>query len=411
MPTARQTSFEILQRWEETSIYAEEIIAQRADGGRLSPADRGFTNALVLGVLRNLNLLDHWIDSMRSRGKIDRDVRNALRLGLFQILCMRVPDHAAVNETVGLVRKHARPIVNAILRRATREQESLIAEIDSLPTEIRFSIPDFLVDKWHGQFGREATTALSRWNNQPADIIIRANQLHAGAEAIISASDDTEAIPGAEHFYKVAHVPLDWIEQGIAYVQDPATALAPTLLAPEPGQRILDACAAPGGKTALLAEMMENRGTIVATDKVEKRCETMRENLQRMKVAIADIAIADWGKGTPEFEAFDGILLDVPCSNTGVLRRRVDVRWRLYEGFTAHACKQQYAILEATALLVKPGGVIVYSTCSIEPEENGELVAKFLEENPTFTLEASVDSLPHRDQRDGAYAAKLRRRP
>ncbi|MFT4547639.1 MAG: 16S rRNA (cytosine967-C5)-methyltransferase [Verrucomicrobiales bacterium] len=409
MISARKTAFEVLQRWEDSSTYAEELIAQKADGGKLSPADRGFTNALVLGVLRNLSLLDHWIDTMRSRGKIDRDVRQALRLGLFQILCMRVPDHAAVNETVGLVRKHARPIVNAILRRAAREQEPLLAEVESLPAEIRFSIPDFLIDKWRAQFGREATDTLCKWSNQPAEIIIRANLLHPEAAETIAASDAAEAIPGADHFYKVEQVPIDWIAQGLVYVQDPATALAPKLLAPQPGQRILDACAAPGGKTALLAELMGNQGTIVATDRAEKRCKILRENLQRMKVEIADVAVADWGPDAPDFEPFDGILLDVPCSNTGVLRRRVDVRWRLYEGFTKHACKQQLAILEATAPLVKPGGVIVYSTCSIEPEENAELIDQFLQAHPDFKLEEQATSLPHHDSCDGAFAARLRK--
>ena len=410
MPTARQTAFDVLQRWEESSAYAEDLIAQHAESGQLSSADRGFTNALVLGVLRNLSLLDHWIDTMRGRGKLDRDVRDALRLGLFQILCMRVPDHAAVNETVGLVRKHARPIVNAILRRATREHASLLEGIDSLPVEIRYSTPDFLIDKWAVQFGREATRSLCEWNNRPADIIIRANQLQPEAATIIAAAEDTEAIPGAANFYRVASVPLDWIERGLAYVQDPATAIAPTLLAPQPGQRVLDACAAPGGKTALLAEMMQNRGTIVATDRAEKRCLTLRDNLQRMGVEIAEIATADWGsEETAEFAPFDAILLDVPCSNTGVLRRRVDVRWRLYEKFTEHIRQRQLAILTATAPLLRPGGALVYSTCSIEPEENGALVAEFLAAHPGFVLEATADSLPQRDDQDGAYAAKLRR--
>ena len=410
MPTARQTSFDILQRWVESSAYAEDLIAQYADSGQLTSADRGFTNALVLGVLRNLTLLDHWIDTMRGRGKLDRDVRNALRLGLFQILCMRVPDYAAVNETVGLVRKHARPIVNAILRRATREQASLLEGIESLPVEIRYSTPDFLIDKWAAQFGQAATQTLCEWNNQPADIIIRANQLQPEATAIIAAAEDTEAIPGSADFYRVASVPLDWIERGLAYVQDPATAIAPALLAPQPGQRVLDACAAPGGKTALLAELMQNQGTIVATDRSEKRCVTLRDNLQRMGVGIAEIATADWGsEEAAEFEPFDAILLDVPCSNTGVLRRRVDVRWRLYEKFTEHVRERQLAILEATAPLLKPGGALVYSTCSIEPEENGELIAEFLAKHPDFVFEASADSLPQRDGQDGAFAAKLRR--
>ena len=158
-----------------------------------------------------------------------------------------------------------------------------------------------------------------------------------------------------------------------------------------------------------LAELMGNQGSVVATDRSERRCKTLRQNLDRLGVSIAQIAVVDWGSGAPDLEPFDAILLDVPCSNTGVLRRRVDVRWRLYQNFTDHIRAQQLAILAATSPLVKPGGSIVYSTCSIEPEENSELVAAFLSEHPEFRLEASMDSLPYRDQQDGAYAARLRR--
>ena len=409
MASARQTAFEVLQRWEESSTYAEELIAQQSLNRQLSTADRGFTNALVLGVLRNLSLLDHWINSMRGRGKLNNDARNALRLGLYQIVFMRVPDHAAVNESVQLVRKHARPVVNAILRRSTRERESLLAGIDSLPPELRFSMPDFLIEKWRSQFGAEATSALCEWSSRPAEIIVRANRLLAGALETIESSPDADPIPGSPEFFRVQQIPLAWIDEGIAYVQDPATAIAPSLLSPAPGQRVLDACAAPGGKTALMAEMMGNQGCIVATDRSPKRCRTLRENLQRMGISCAEVTTADWGNETPDLEPFDAILLDVPCSNTGVLRRRVDVRWRLYENFTAHMASQQRAILDSTAPLVRPGGALVYSTCSIEPEENAQLVAAFLTDHPEFQLEECVDSLPQRDSQDGAFAARLRR--
>ena len=388
------------------------MIARLSAEADLGKADRAFVNALVFGVLRKLSLLDHWIDQMRGRGKLKDDVRNSLRLGLFQILCMRVPDHAAVNESVRLVRKHARPVVNAILRRAAREQETLLAEVDHLPEEIRFSIPQFLIDRWRHQYGDEAAVSLCEWSNLPAEITVRANRLNPEALETLAASPEAEAIEGHDGFFRVQSIPFDWLDRGLVYAQDPATSTAPELLAPKPGDRILDACAAPGGKTALLAELMGNRGTIVATDRSQKRCETLAANLGRMGVTIAQVASADWGNSeTRELAPFDGILLDVPCSNTGVLRRRVDVRWRLYENFATHLTKQQRAILESTARLLKPGGVLVYSTCSIEAEENSELVAGFLADHPEFELESSAESLPHRDAQDGAFAAKIRRRP
>ena len=215
MATARQISFEILRRWEESSAFAEDLISQQVERAKLSQADRGLTNALVLGVLRNLGLLDHWIDQLRGRGKLKDDVRNALRLGLFQVLCMRVPDHAAVNESVGLVRQHARGIVNAILRRAVREQEELRAAVEALPEDVRYSLPDFLLDKWRAQFGAAATTQLCEWSNAPAEIVIRANGLKAEAERTIAGSSDAVAIDGRPGFFKVPAIPFDWLDEGL----------------------------------------------------------------------------------------------------------------------------------------------------------------------------------------------------
>ncbi|HRQ87768.1 MAG TPA: RsmB/NOP family class I SAM-dependent RNA methyltransferase [Bacteroidia bacterium] len=187
-------------------------------------------------------------------------------------------------------------------------------------------------------------------------------------------------------------------------MQDPSTSLACRLLAPQPGETILDACAAPGGKTALMAALMENRGRIVASDSSAARLGPMKENLARLNVGIAEIRQIDWSQPeAADLPAFDAILLDAPCSNSGVMRRRVDVRWRIQErDFDRHA-RQQLALLRQLVPFLKPGGRIVYSTCSLDPAENEAVAAA-----SGLPLEKSVSSLPWRDGHDGAYAALLR---
>jgi len=207
-------------------------------------------------------------------------------------------------------------------------------------------------------------------------------------------------------FFRVTGAPNpDWLREGLIYIQDPSTSLACRLLDPKPGEEILDACAAPGGKTALLAALMNNEGRITATDNSPPRLEQLRENLQRLAVANTDVRLADWSvPGTAEnFPKFDAILLDVPCSNSGVMRRRVDVRWRIQERDLARQATSQSALLDTAAKLLKPGGRLVYSTCSIDRAENEAVV-----ESSTLKIERSVSSLPWRDGFDGAFAALLR---
>ncbi len=208
--------------------------------------------------------------------------------------------------------------------------------------------------------------------------------------------------------------PREALSQGKCYVQDPSTAIACELLAPQPGESVLDACAAPGGKTALIAQLMNNEGRIVACDSSPKRIPRLQENLRRMRVAIARTFELDWttSKGVPPWGAlrFDRILLDVPCSNTGVMRRRIDVRWRLKPETFAEMTVVQSQILRATLPLLKPGGALVYSTCSIDPEENERLVESVLRDLPEFQAGETRSSLPWRDGIDGAFATKVLRR-
>ena len=209
-------------------------------------------------------------------------------------------------------------------------------------------------------------------------------------------------------------MPVSALEQGHCYIQDPSTTIACHILDPKPGEKLLDACAAPGGKTGYIAQLMHNRGTIVACDRDADRLQILKDNMARLGVVIAQILRHDWTRDRvpPEIASvapFDRILMDAPCSNTGVMRRRVDLRWRLRRTDFDRMQQRQIEIVRALIPLLKPKGALIYSTCSVEPEENEEVVRRILAETPILRLEAERYSLPFRDGFDGAYAARLTR--
>jgi len=197
--------------------------------------------------------------------------------------------------------------------------------------------------------------------------------------------------------------------RGLCYVQDPSTLLACDLLAPQPGEQVLDACAAPGGKTTYLAQLMSNEGRIAACDTSSHRLKRLEENLERLGATCVEVVKCNWLEPDPPFEpgSFDRILLDAPCSNTGVIRRRVDVRWRLAADDFPRMQEKQFTILRNLVPLLKKGGTIVYSTCSLEPEENEKLTARVTAEIPELRFVESRQTLPYRDEIDGAFAAKF----
>ena len=404
----RRAAVSALRAWSKGHFYAETLIDRHARRNRISTADRALLNSIVLAVIRHRRLLDHWIGQLR-KGRLDHETRDILRVGICQLLILGIADHAAVNETVACARRPVRGLINAVLRRAIAARKSLGAECDDLDPPIRYSHPDWLFNRWTKQFGPENTIALLDWNNQPAPVIVRFNSL-APPHDPSATSPPTVAISGAPGYYQLeGPLPSDWIADGLVYVQDPSTRHAVELLAPLPGETILDACSAPGGKASLIAAAMNNEGELLCTDSNERRLPRLAENLQRLHVSIAGMAAFDWTTSAPpEWHGrFDGILLDVPCSNTGVLRRRVDARWRLQPGQIEKLAATQRQILEHALPCLKPGGRLVYSTCSLEPEENEGQIGSFLDAHPSWELLASCQVLPYRDGCDGAYAALL----
>ncbi len=411
-PTARRVALAALQTWREKKDFADRIISRLLSEPALASADRAFAIELFYGVLRNLTLLDFWIALLRP-GQLNLDLRDVLRLGLYQLLVIETAEHAAVYETVELAQKRLRSVVNGTLRNAIRRREELQAALVSQPPEVRFSHPRFLIGRWSEQFGAKPSTALCEWNNRRPIIYARINQLKVDPQTFLARYGEAELLPADSSFVKLSS-PQEALDRGDCYVQDPSTAVACRLLKPEPGEKILDACAAPGGKTAYLAELMENNGLVVACDRDVDRLSVLEENLARLDVQIAKIVCHDWTKQNVPDEIssaapFDRILIDAPCSNTGVMRRRVDVRWRRKPTDFVRMQERQVQIIGAVAPLLKRGGTFVYSTCSIESEENEGVVESVLRESPALRQETKQKCLPFVDQFDGAFAVRLRK--
>lgn len=423
----RQIAARLLVRHAREGGFIEVLLDQALATASLAPADRALVQELTFGVVRWQRTLDWLIDRHTDGRPQATELLVLLRLGLYQVFWLdRIPDHAAVNETVdaakelGLGAKAG--FINAVLRTCLRERPANAAALGDLKRihpALGYSHPDWLVERWTQRWGVERTTRLLEWNNTPPPVYARRNALRISAEKLI------------EHWNaeKVAHeaVELDWapgrivfrllspppllslpsFQQGFFYIQDPSTLLAVHALDPKPGQSILDLCAAPGGKTTYIAQRMENRGYIMAQDLDVRRRELVRQNCERLGVSIVNISRATGTVNLELSEPFDGVLADAPCSNTGVMRRRVDLRWRVEKAELERLRAVQADLLHRSFLQLKPGGTLVYSTCSLEPEENQEVVQQFLAEHPTFRLDFERELLPFADGVDGAYVARL----
>lgn len=407
----RRACFAILRDWQpESGDYLEQIIEGecRADPG----LNRAFILNMCFGVGRNISLLDHWIEHLTDGPRrLDSRTRWLCRQGLYELRLTTTADHAAVNETVSMGGK-ARGLTNALLRRAIREADLLDQLTDEAPLAIRFSHPEFLVDRWTENFGATITEEVCKNAQRPSEVFVRENLLKPPRSGALEEFGE----PLADHpgFWRVNLLPRELLSEGQVYAQDPSTIESCILLQAEAGHRVLDTCAAPGGKTALVAQMMENRGEIVATDPKPQRLKRLGKNLDRLGVKIANCIAHEWGEQAPEDEAFNGgfdrILIDAPCTNSGVLRRRVDARWRLRPSDFDKMAELQSAILADTAQLLRPKGRLVYSTCSIDHEENRAIVDAFIDKNPDWVAGEERLVLPRGDAFDGAYAVALERK-
>ncbi len=299
--SARQTAFAALRLWRKEKRFADSIISGLLANADLTPSDRAFALELFYGVLRNLTLLDFWIGCLRA-SHIEVNVRDILRLGLYQIFLLKTPGHAAVHETVALASQKQRPIINAVLRAAIRQRSELLERADEQPLFVRTSHPEFLVERWQQRSGAEYTDELCKWNNRPAPIFGRINRIKTDPETFLQLHPDSRPLPGNPDFIEFDTLPTAALDSGQCYIQDPSTAIACQLLDPKPGERILDACAAPGGKTAYLAQLLKNRGFIIACDRDRERLQILKDNVGRLGATIVRAVRHDWTRNHPPEE-------------------------------------------------------------------------------------------------------------
>ena len=422
----RQIAARVLSQRLTSGEYTEHLLETALATARLSPVDRGLCHELVCGVVRWQATLDRLISRKTTPGREQRPaLQNLLRLGLYQIFWLdRIPPHAAVHETVELAKRagyHTQAgFINAVLRgylRETDEIKKILADMKVSQPALGWSHPEWLVEKWRKQFGDDHTRRLLEWNNTPPKTFARLNTLKTDAARLVERWREenveydfvTRDWTGENLTFELkAHLPLSTLgsfRDGWFYVQDPSTLLAPVLLDAQPGEMILDLCAAPGGKTTFIAQTMKNEGKIVARDLDTVRLKLVKDNCARLGVTNVEVAVTGTGELQPA--TFDRILIDAPCSNTGVMRRRVDLRWRIQSAEIERLRATQLDLLNQAAPKLKPGGVLVYSTCSLEAEENSEVVKQFLAANAGFTLETERQLLPFEADVDGAYVARL----
>lgn len=406
-PSVRQLAWKCLLRWSQGGIFAETLVARAAAEQKLASPDRSLLQAIVYDTLRHLSWLDHIRKTLRP-GKLEEKIRWLVLMGLCQLFILRQAEHAAVSETVRLAPQRVRGVVNGMLRNAARRRAELESDAEKLPLAVRYSTPSWLVNRWLREFGEPDTRAMLEWNSLTPPVYARVNPVNPPTEI----PESWEPLPQLPQWYRLhGPLPLEELRAGQVYVTDPSTRYCVQLLDPQPGERVLDACAAPGGKSAAMLAATGGNLHLLATDVEEFRLKPLRENLLRAGGLDVQVAQYDWTHPCPEAwrGAFDAVLLDVPCSNSGVLQRRVDARWRLAEEEITRLAVLQLQILEQACSAVRPGGRLVYSTCSIDRAEDRAVVEAFLTKHKEYSLVEDYLALPHRELADGAYAALLQR--
>ncbi|HUT52015.1 MAG TPA: 16S rRNA (cytosine(967)-C(5))-methyltransferase RsmB [bacterium] len=410
---ARAAAFTALWRVEAMESYADIVRDELTKREHADARERALMAELTYGVLRWKLLLDYYLEQVADRRmkKVERKARIALRLGAYQLLMMdRIPDAAAVNESVALAPAQARGFANAVLRALAKGREGLKGpERIADPVErlsVAESHPRWLVEEWVERLGYEGAAALCRANNQRPGLTLRVNLARIGREALIRllTKSGVEARAGKYSPLAVrieagaAPAELPGFADGLFAVQDEASQLAGLVLGPRPGELALDACAAPGTKSLMLMQLMEGRGRVIAVDVHEGRLKRMAAEAKRLGIRNVTRVVAD-ASGPIEFPKrfqgalFDRVLVDAPCTGLGTVRRRPEIKWRRRPEDAAERAVLQKKIITNVASLVKPGGTLVYSTCTFTREENEE-VAGPLVESGGFRLENPADGLP-----------------
>ncbi|MDQ3474508.1 MAG: 16S rRNA (cytosine(967)-C(5))-methyltransferase RsmB [Acidobacteriota bacterium] len=431
---ARLAAFEILRRVAEGG-YASVLLTARAE--ELDARDRALCYELVMGVLRFQLWLDVAIEHFAGRPieQLDLPVKLALRLGLYQIRFLaRVPESAAVNESVNLTHvarvRSAGSFVNAVLRRATREAAYDPAAGVKDPIErlsVSTSHPQWLIRRWDSFFGAREAEALATANNQRAPLAFRVVHREDSAEVLQQLRESgamlepSKIADGAWRIQGAGELAQELAHAAKLYFQDEASQLVAQIVAPNPGDTILDVCAAPGSKASQIAAVPSVR--VIAGDKHLHRIKTVRETFRSHDLANGSCLVLEGETSLPFREgSFERVLVDAPCSGTGTLRHNPEIRWRISAPDILELSERQRQILTEASHVVKPGGCLIYSTCSVEPEENEAVVSAFMQRSPDFepaqlaingtfiTLTGAARTWPPRDDTDGFFIAAFRRK-
>jgi 16S rRNA (cytosine967-C5)-methyltransferase len=452
---ARALAVVVLQKFDPQKEYASDILNKYITELE-STTERQRATDLVYGCLRNLSTIDHCISTLADRSieRIQSEILNVLRPAVYELLyCPSSPDHAIVNEFVEITKQSAgkkqTAFVNAVLRKITRhiairstdlknddakkiipqnKTTGCLFDVEILPDvqthtskylSVAFSLPKWLIESWLAEYGLDSTHNICFASNRRPHLWIRPNTLKASVKQLVEVFEKNKI----EHLLSEdnrmlqikspsAITNLPGFNEGEFTIQDLTASKAVFLLGPKPGQRILDLCAAPGTKATQLAEQTRNKAEIIATDISAQRLKMVEENTKRLGIdSVTIVPYEKVEKESHDLGLFDSILLDVPCSNTGVLSKRIEVRFRITPGAVTKITNTQLKLLETAAKFLKNQGKICYSTCSIQPEENSRLVKEFLDKNKTFELEMEKLTLPSAESpdHDGGYVAIITR--
>jgi 16S rRNA (cytosine967-C5)-methyltransferase len=434
---ARSVAYRVVRRVTADAAWADRAFRAEAERAALEPRERAFAQQLAYGTVQRMRTLDHALSAASSRplAQIEPALLDALRLGAYQLLYLDgVPDHAAVEQTVELVKAEqprAHGFANAVMRRVARDGRAAVEAIDDSTPDgaaLKHSHPDWVARMWWEQLGPDAARELMERDNQPPESALRANELVTTRDELAAkigvASHPAPGVPEGlvlDEPWDAHGSPL--FAQGALIPQSRGSMTVARVLDPQPGDWVLDMAAAPGAKTTHLAALMRGEGRVTAMERNAQRADALRANVERMRAPGVDVITGDARDAPPG--PYDRVLLDPPCSDLGTLQARPDVRWRKSPEQVGELAALQRELLDAGLERLAPGGVLVYSSCTISPTENEEQVERLLADRPDVerddltadrrevahpTVPGYLQLLPHRDGADGFFIARLRRR-
>jgi 16S rRNA (cytosine967-C5)-methyltransferase len=442
----RELALEILLQIEKNQAYSNLLLNQKVNEANLNRKDIGLLTEIVYGTIQRKNTLDFYLEPyLKKQKKIETWVIVLLRLSCYQMVFLdRVPYHAVINEAVEIAKKQSHKgisgMVNGVLRNLQRNDfrdlNEITDKVERLAVEL--SHPTWLINRWLNQFGEEATREMCQVNLKPPQVTVRVNRMKTTVDEMLTILSDEglEVEKGdlSEDAIKViaGNVPnTKSFQEGLVTIQDESSMLVSRALGPLESETVLDSCAAPGGKSTHIAEMMHGTGNVVSIDLHDHKVKLIRKAADRLKLENIETKAIDSRKlhEIYEKEAFDRILIDAPCSGFGVIRRKPDIKWAKKEQDINNLASIQMKIIEAVAPLLKKGGTLVYSTCTLDKEENENIVSAFLDNNNEFSLDESlmermpeklsdivnnnngmIQLLPHYFQTDGFFIACLKKK-